>query len=228
MPQEPPGFPQHHFQSAAALLRSCGINASLECGARDGNWWEGFCHPSKFIFYNCSSCTQGHRVPGPIPPVWGAEGGAAWTRSIAGVTRRDKQPSAVTLPLWSRQFRVFSLALLFFEKTWKKGASIGRESDAARWGEHNAECQIKTEISPRVEHIGQTSPRSRAEGEKKNKSYINQITGVCVECHDDTQQTHTGISKNCFPVFRLRRNHIQEDKYLMGRLYVIDTDGGER
>lgn len=42
---------------------------------------------------------------------WGG-GGAAdildpWQQSIAGVTQRDKQPSALTFPLWSQQFRVF-------------------------------------------------------------------------------------------------------------------------
>lgn len=55
-----------------------------------------------------------------------------------GLTQRDKQPSAVTFPLSSLQFRVFSLK--------QREEPVSGEKWRNTLEEHDAECQIKTEI----------------------------------------------------------------------------------
>lgn len=114
---------------------SWGINASLQSGARDRNEWQGFCHLSKFIFYNCSSGTQGRRVlGGPSHLSRVRRWGSPHPGPVATIHPNAARQTTICSHFPTLELEASSLGITCIPfKTWK-GAGTGRELTLPRWG----------------------------------------------------------------------------------------------
>lgn len=124
----------------------------------------------QFIFYNCLSCTQGRRVPGPIPPVLGRRWGSRHPGRVAAIHRGGNAARQTTSCSHFHRERVNSLEFfswhnMHFFQRWK-GASVRRELTQHAGG---TQCRMPDKDINITESRTYRSKQSQESGGKKKQ-----------------------------------------------------------